>query len=172
MSIRILLASVAALSLLAQPGPGRPRGGRTAARAQEQMAFMAHHLKLSEAQRSRMREIQQKHRPEIQARQKEAQESREALQSALHNLDSQPDQLRKLHQAASDRRFEVLLAQRSSRLEARALLTPEQRAEADRMQALGEERRKFRAARMKKSFEGRPGRRGAGPAGLQGPGQE
>lgn len=179
MSIRILLASCAALSLLAQPGPGpdggRPMAGRAEARfarAGEQMAFMAHHLKLSEVQKSRMKELQQKNRPEIQAKQKAARESHAAFRSALQNPDSQTEQLRKLHQAAADRQFEVALAQRAAKLEVRALLTPEQRAEADRMQALGEERRQFRAERMKKAMETRQGRRGMGPGARPGMGQE
>lgn len=179
MTIRMLLASFAALSLLAQPGPGpdggRPMPGRAQARmarAGEQMAFMAHHLKLSETQKARMKEAQQKNRPEIQARQKAARESHEAFRAALQNPDSQTDQLRKLHQAAADRQLEVALAQRSAKLEVRALLTPEQRVESDRMQALGEERRRFRADRMKKAMETRQGPRGMGPGARPGMGRE
>lgn len=177
MSIRVLLASCAALSLLAQPGPGvgrpmAPRAEARMARAGEQMAFMAHHLKLSEAQKARMQELQKKNRPEIQAKHKLVQESRAAFQAALHNPDTSTDQLRKLHQAAADRQFEVALAQRSAKLEVRAVLTPEQRTEADRMQALGEERRQFRAERMKKTMETRQGRRGLGPGARPGMGQE
>lgn len=177
MSVRILLASCAALALLAQPGPGagRPMAGKAEgrmARRGEQMAFLAHHLKLTEAQKARTQEIQQKNRPEIQAKQKLARETRAAFQGALQHPDSPADQLRKLHQAAADRQFEVALAQRAVRLEVRAVLTPEQRAEADRLQALGEERRKFRAERMKKAMEDRQGRRGMGPGARPGMGQE
>lgn len=174
MSTRILLASLVALSLAAQqaPPPAGPMG--RLARAGERLAFLAHHLKLSDAQRTQMKEIHQKHQGAIQPKQKAAMEAREALRKAAQDLSASPDQLRKFHQAVADRQFDLMMERRAVKLETRAILTPEQRAEADRMQALGEEHRQFRMERVRKAMERRqgrpgmgPGGRGAGPGGLE-----
>ena len=178
MSVRILLASALALSLTAQqpppPGPQGPQGRRPAmarvARAGERMAFMAHHLKLNPQQRTQMKEIHQKHREAIQAKQKTATAAREAFRKAAQDPAGSPDQLKTLHQAAADRQFEVLMEHRAVKLEARALLTPEQKAEADRLRALGEERRQFRMERMRSAMANRQGRPGRRPGGPEGPG--
>lgn len=166
MSARILLASLLALSLAAQeagPMPGRAMARR--AKAGEQMAFMAHHLKLSEQQKAQMKEIHQKHREAIQTKQKAAMEAREALRKVAQDPAASTEQLRKLHQSAADRQFEVMLEHRTVKLEARALMTPEQRTEADRLRALGEERRQFRQEHMRKTMDRRPGGRGMGKGG-------
>lgn len=169
MSIRILLASLLAMTLAAQqPPPPGPGAGRMA-RAGERMAFLAHHLKLSEAQRAQFKEIHQKHRDTLQAKQKAAGEARESFRKAAQDPAGNVDQLRRLHQTVADRQFEVMLEHRAVKLETRSLLTPEQRAEADRMQALGEEHRQFRMERMRKAMHNRQGRPGMGPAG-RGPG--
>jgi Spy/CpxP family protein refolding chaperone len=176
MSIRTLLASFLALGLAAQPAPPPqgargaqgPRGFRDRA-AGENLAFLAHHLKLSEAQRTQIKAIHTRHQEAIQAKQRSAMEAREALMKAAAKPDAAVADLRALHQAAADRQFEVMVERRAVRQEARALLTPEQRAESDRMQALGEERRQFRMHRMRGAMEGRQGR-GFGPGGgIEGP---
>ena len=178
MSVRTLLASVIALGLAAQPAPPPPQGGpgpqgprapRIRAAA-ENLAFLAHHLKLTEAQRTQIKAIHTKHQEAIKAKQRAAMEAREALMKAAAKPDAAVADLRSLHQAAADRLFDVMLERRTVRQEARALLTPEQRAESDRMQALGEERRQFRMERMRKGMERRQGR-GFGPGGgMEGPG--
>jgi Spy/CpxP family protein refolding chaperone len=174
MSVRILLASLLALSLAAQePGPAGPRGpmpgpgmaGR--AKAAENMAFMAKHLNLSDQQKTQMKEIHQKHREGIQTRQKAAMEAREALRKSAQDPAASTDTLRKLHQAAADRQFDLMLERRSVKLETRALMTPEQRAEADRLRSFAEERRQFRMEHMRKTLQRRP--EGRGPGG-RGPG--
>jgi Spy/CpxP family protein refolding chaperone len=193
MSARILAASLLALSLAAQPalpqGPQGPRpggpmaggpmaGGPMArlAQAGEQAAFMAHHLKLSDPQKAQIKDIHQKHRDAIKSNQKVAMEAREAFRKAAQDPSTSPDQLRKLHQIVADRQFDQLLERRAMRLDTRAVLTPEQRTEADRLQALGEERRQFRMERMRKALErglGRPGMGQGGPGrgmGTGGPG--
>jgi Spy/CpxP family protein refolding chaperone len=146
------------------------------ARAGERAAFMAHHLKLTESQRAQFKEIHQKHRDTLQAKQKAAGEAREAFRKAAQDPAGSVDQLRRLHQAAADRQFEVMMEHRAVKLETRSLLTPEQRAEADRMQALGEEHRQFRMERMRKAMQHRPGRPGMGPGvpgrGPGGPGMD
>lgn len=175
MSTRILLASLLSLALVGQPAPppDGPRGPvpmGPRARAAENAAFLAHHLKLSEAQRTQVKELHQRHRESIQGKQKSAGEAREALRKAAQDPATSADHLRRLHQAAADRQFEVMLERRAVRLESRALLTPEQRAEADRLQALGESRRQFRMERMRRAFQNRPGL-GRGPMGPgRGPG--
>ncbi len=185
MLLRTLVTSVLALGLVAQtppagapgaPGQGGPRGPMARA-AGEAQAFMAHHLKLTEAQRGQMKAIRAKHQETVKAKQRAAMEARQALHKAAAKPDASAADLKALHQAASDRQFEALMAHRAIREESRAVLTPEQRAEADRMQALAEERRAFRQGRMgkgMKEMKGGPmggpggpmgGRRGPGPGG-------
>jgi Spy/CpxP family protein refolding chaperone len=178
MSVRILFASLLALSLTAQQAPvqgpqGRQGRGPIAggmARAGERAAFMAHHLKLSADQKAQIKDIHQKQQATQKANQKAAMEAREAFRTAAQDPLSTPDQLRKLHQVAADRQFEQVMAQRTVRLQTRAVLTPEQRAEADRMQTLGESHRQFRQQRLGKMMERRQGRAGGpgmGPGGLE-----
>ena len=168
MTVRALFACCLAMGLAAQPAPPPPPGhpGAQGPRAQrvranvERLAFLAHHLKLTEAQREQIKAIHTKHQEAIQAKQRSAMEARESLHKAASRSDAVVADLRTLHQAAA---------------EARAVLTPEQRAESDRLQALGEERRQFRMERMRKAMERGKGR-GFGPGGgagirLEGPGE-
>ncbi|MBI4913057.1 MAG: Spy/CpxP family protein refolding chaperone [Acidobacteria bacterium] len=163
---------LAALPAAAQPAPGGPPPmggpGLRAAQARENLEFLAHHLKLSEAQRTQIKDIHARHRESLQAKRKAAQEARQALHKAAMDPAAPLETLRRLHQSAADRQFEVLAEQRAVRLEARGVFTPEQRAEADRLQALGEERRQFRMERLRGAMERRMGR-GMGPG--MGPGR-
>jgi len=93
---------------------------------------MAPGLKLTDEQKSKMSTIRAKYAVELNAKRQAAQESQKAFHTACLNPDSTPEQLKKLHQPVADRQLELLLVQRAMRLEQRAILTPEQRVEADK----------------------------------------
>ena len=212
MSVRMLFASLLAVGLVAQaPPPPPPQGGpgakapmapmapmgRMAMRGQGGMGpgmgaghraamgaeFLARHLKLSEAQIARIKEIRTKGHEAAQAKQ----EARKAVQLAAAKPDATASQLKGLFQAAADKRFEVMAERLATRQAVRGVLTPEQRTEADRLQALAQERRQFMQEKMQQHMKqggqgmgrgmmggpgGRPGmgHPGMGPGGMPGPG--
>lgn len=177
MSIRLLLSSFLALGLAAQPAPRPPQGGpgplgpraQKARAAAEHLEFLAYHLKLTDAQRAQIKAIHERHQGAVKVKQGEARAARETLRKAAARLEAGGAELKPMHQAAADRQFEVMMERRALRREVRAVFTPEQRAEADRLQALGEERRQFRMERGRKAAEGRPGRGFAPGAGMEAP---
>jgi Spy/CpxP family protein refolding chaperone len=91
-------------------------------------------LGLTDAQKTAIRDIRTKHQAAFEAGRKTAQDAHKAFAEALRKPETAPDELRKLHRAAADATFEQLLAHRAQRQEIRALLTPEQREKAARME--------------------------------------
>jgi Spy/CpxP family protein refolding chaperone len=132
-----LALAILALPLTAQsePAPG-PRAGR-----------IAQALHLTDAQRAGLQAVRAKHRPELQARRETTRGAQAALQAALADAGTSAPQLRALYDQAAAARFDLLLARRSARQEALALLTPEQRLQAAEMRGAARERlRHLRAA--------------------------
>ncbi len=133
------ILSFAVLPMLAQPAPG-PREGR-----------MAKALNLTEAQRTSIQAIREKHRPSLVAHRDTARQAQAALRAALQDPVTSEAQLRVLHDQASAARFDLLLAGRVVHQEVQAVLTPEQRARAAELRATRqahrqERRRHFRMA--------------------------
>ncbi len=147
-SLAVLAFSV--FPLLAQPGvempgPGSglgsgPRGGR-----------MARALDLTEAQKSSIHAIHEKHRPEMAARRETARQAQTALQTAFREAATPEAQLRALHDKASAARFEMMLAGRSIRQEVDAVLTPEQRAKAADLRGTAQAHRRERMHHLRKA---------------------
>lgn len=127
-----LVLTLAALPLVAQPEPGRP--GR-----------IAQALNLSDAQRTSIRSIREKHRPELLLKREAARQAQAALRTALREAATPEAQLRALHDQASAARFEMMLARRTVRQEVRAVLTPEQREKAAELRGMARERMRERA---------------------------
>lgn len=127
-----LVLVLAALPLAAQPGRGLAPGQ------------IARTLDLSEAQRSSLRSIREKHRPELQMKRDAARRARADLRAALGDLSVPEVRLRALHDQVAAAQFELRLARRSVRSEVQAVLTPEQRERAAALQALARERRRER----------------------------
>nr|WP_320131400.1 periplasmic heavy metal sensor [uncultured Holophaga sp.] len=132
---------LAAVPLLAQAGPGTGGGvGRGAGCPALGMDYpgmmggnrMATALKLTPEQRKQMETIRAKHAVELTAKRQALRDASTAYHQACLNPEATPEQLRKLHQPVADRQFDLMLAQRSVRLEERAVLTPEQQAQADK----------------------------------------
>jgi len=117
------LLALLALPLVAQPGPDR--GSRPERIAQA--------LQLTEAQKTSIQGIRAKHRPDLILRRDAVQHARIDLRTALQDTAIPEARLRVLYDKAAAARFDLLLAQRSLRLEVQAVLSPEQRAKAIEM---------------------------------------
>jgi len=115
-----LILAFLALPLVAQPGPGRGLGAARIGQA----------LDLTEAQRTSLRAIRDKHRSDLILRRDAVKHARIDLRTALRDASTPEVRLRALYDKAAAARFDAILAQRSLRLEVRAVLTPDQRAKA------------------------------------------
>ncbi|WP_243304313.1 Spy/CpxP family protein refolding chaperone [Geothrix oryzisoli] len=139
------ILALAALPMLAQPGPGA-HDGRHLARA----------LNLTEAQRTSIQAIREKHRPDLLAHREAMRQARAALRTALQDPATPEARLRTLHDQASSARFDLLLAARAARQEVQSVLTPEQRARAAEMRATAQVRRRERMRHLRLAM-GMPG---------------
>lgn len=138
--------------------PPKPRMGHGA------HARMAKHLKLTEAQKKAIEAIRAKHAEALQARLQASQEAHRALREAMQKPETPVDQLKALHKAAAETRFEAMLVQREMHQEIQAQLTPEQREEAARMKGF---MKGHRAGRKGLGCEGMgPGGFGLPPCGM------
>lgn len=126
----LTLLALAGLPLLAHPG-GRGPGGERMMRA----------LDLTEAQKTSIQALRDKHRPTLTAKGEAARTAQAAFRTAWMNDATPEAQLRTLHDQASAARFEMQLAQRSLHQEIQAVLTPEQRTKAAELR--GEARGRF-----------------------------
>ncbi|MBP1628422.1 MAG: Heavy-metal resistance [Holophagaceae bacterium] len=134
MSLRSMILGCATLGLLATaplaaqpfPGCGAPGEGRMG----RQMAVT---LKLTDEQRSKIEAIRAKHAVELNTKRQAVKDAQKAFHQACLNPASTPAQLKQLHQPVAERQLDLMLAQRAMRLEQRAIMTPEQQAEADKL---------------------------------------
>lgn len=137
MSLRSMILACATLGLVAtaplaaQPFPGC--GGPVGLGEGRMGKPMATALKLTDDQRSKVEAIRAKHAVELNAKRQALRDAQKAFHQACLKADSTPAQLKQLHQPVADHQFELMLAQRAMRLEQRAVLTPEQQAEADKL---------------------------------------
>lgn len=113
---------------------------------------MAERLKLTEAQKASLGEITARHKPALATKGRAAKEARKAFFEAMQKPETSAETLRGLHRAMSDQGLEFLLERRAMRQEIRALLTPEQREQAARMEGVKE------GMRMARGFGGMKGR--------------
>lgn len=122
-----LILALAALPMAAQAGPAAP-GGRG-----PRVERMARALSLTEAQKTSIKAIREKRRPDLLVHRDAARQAQMALRAALQDANTPEAQLRALHEKASSARFEMMLARRAVRQEVSTVLTPEQRAKASEM---------------------------------------
>jgi Spy/CpxP family protein refolding chaperone len=94
------------------------------------MDHMVKALNLTPEQKTKWDGILAKHKPAQEARRKAAMEADKALRDAMKKPDAKPEELKALHRAAADARFDAQLEHRAQRQELRDLLTPEQREKA------------------------------------------
>ncbi len=129
-----LLLSLATLPLTAQPEAARDRRSERIAQA----------LNLSDAQRTSIRSIREKHRAELLLRRDAVKQAQASLRAALREAATPEAQLRALHDKASAAQIEALLARRVVRQQVQAVLTPEQREKVAELRGMARERRRER----------------------------
>lgn len=176
-----LLFALPAASLAAprvpedQPKPPTPPSQQE--RQHRRLERAAEFLKLSEAQRASIKAIHEKNRDAAKVRRESAQAAAKAFHEAARDPKVTTDQLRRLHQAMADARFEAFSSHRAMQLEVRSLLTPEQREQAATLRGMALERRRERLMRDHRGPGMGPGmgrgmREGRGPGGEGRPGFE
>ena len=124
--------------------------------------MMMRGLDLTEAQKASLKVIADKHREGMKGRHEAALAARKAVQEAMMDSATSLDKLKALHEKASQAHFEMALERRAMMQESLGILTPEQKAKAEKLRA---ERRKEGHRGMSERGEGR--RHGApseGPA--------
>lgn len=126
-----LVLGLGLLPVAAQP-PGNSRGG---ADQGQRMDRMAKQLELTEDQKAQIQTIQTRHGAAIKAKAKSQVPAQKAFREAAQNPDTPPAQLKALYLAKSDLAFELMLERRTKQHEIRAILTPNQRMELDKLQA-------------------------------------
>lgn len=141
-----LVLALMALPLTAQTVP------KCGPRA-ERIALTLH---LSDTQKTSMRAIREKHRPDLVVRRDAVQQAQAALRRAFKDAATPDTQLRALHDKAAGARFDMMLARRSVHQEVQALLTPEQRVKAAEMRGAAEARRHERRHHLRQAA-GLPG---------------
>ncbi len=136
----LALATIFAAPLAAQGdhrGPGMGHG-----------PMMMRGLDLTEAQKASLKTLGAARREAMKPKLEAAMTARKALHEAMMNPATPLDQLKALHEKASQAQFELALERRAMLQECLALLTPEQKAKAE----------KLRAERPQEGREGRMGR--------------
>jgi len=143
-----LLLVVAALPLAAQGfrhgrGPGRGPGTGP--------AFAC--LNLTDAQKASFKALHEKYRPALEANRTAMFEAQKALRTAMVDPATKDTDLKALYDKASAARFAMLQQHRALMQEGQAILTPDQKAQWEKLRAERQERMK-----------------GRGPGGGMGPG--
>ena len=105
-------------------------------------------LDLTEAQKADLKVLAAKHREASKGKHEAVVTAMKAFHTAMMDPAMSVDQLKVLHEKASQAQFEMALGQRVMMQESMALLTPEQKAKAE----------KLRAERPKHGGKGRPER--------------
>ncbi|MBK8725087.1 MAG: Spy/CpxP family protein refolding chaperone [Holophagaceae bacterium] len=147
-----LLLALPAAALAAPSAPeaqqARPAPQQTLQERQDRrLEHLAEVLKLSADQKASIKAIHERNREAGKSRQEAAKNAAKAFREASEDPKVSTDQLRRLHQAMADARFEAMAARRTMRLEVRNLLTPEQREKAATLKGMGMERRRERMLR-------------------------
>ncbi len=127
LAFALALASIGT-ALLAQ-GPGRQGGFGPGP------GFKG--LNLTESQRAQAKAIHERHQAALQSRQEAAEAARKAVHEAMLNPATDVKALQALHEKASAAQFELMLEHRALRQEFQAILTPEQKALAEKRMAEG-----------------------------------
>jgi len=132
-ALPLALVALFAVPLAAQ---GHPRGGPgMGPRHSAGPGMMMRGLDLTEAQRADLKAIAGKHREAAKGKHEAAMSAQKALREAMMDPATSVEQLKALHDKASQAQFELALDRRAMMQESMALLTPEQKAKAEKMRA-------------------------------------
>ncbi len=102
---------------------------------------MARELKLTDAQKASFKAIFAKHKDSLKAKGQAIREAHKAYREALEKPDTPQDTLKTMNRSLADLKFERRMEARAMRQELRAVLTPEQREKAARLEGRMEGRR-------------------------------
>lgn len=116
------------------PDPHAPHpGGHPAPRSQGPGLPFQEALKLTEAQTQAVQATFQRHRPLVHQAERTALDTESALHRAALDPEASEDTLKRLHEAASQARFQVLRARHAAQVEAFGHLTEPQKAQSRRI---------------------------------------
>ena len=135
-NFKLLIPFALAASLMAQappPGPPQEFPHHLAGRAGMRAGFMAKQLNLSADQKAAMKAIGQKHKDEIKAKHQAQRDARKTFQALMADPNAKTADIQAAHQVLRQRSLDTALAGRSLRAEMRAVLTPEQQVQADKL---------------------------------------
>ncbi|WP_306590666.1 Spy/CpxP family protein refolding chaperone [Geothrix sp. 21YS21S-4] len=139
-----VILSVIGLGLSAQapePGP-RPEPGRSGPHVDPHMGFhpdfrALRELGLTDAQQAKVKAIHESHKSVFKAKGAAAEKAGKALHEALAGDSADDKALKSLHDQAAAAQFDLLLEHRAIRKEIVAVLTPEQKAQFDKLSKKG-----------------------------------
>jgi protein CpxP len=118
-------------------------------------------LDLSETQRQQVQEVAERYRADTRAAVDRIQAARDEQRKAVETVPLNEGQIRATTQALAEAQTELALQQARMRSEIFQLLTPEQQAEAQRLQQLRQTRMEQRRERLQQRLqERRPQRQG------------
>jgi Spy/CpxP family protein refolding chaperone len=116
------------------PAPGCPMCSPKEGPRGWMQGRMAEKLKLTDAQKTSLTAITDKHQASLAAKGKAAKDARKAFFEAMQKPETAPETLKGLNRAKADAGMEAMLEHRALRQEIRAVLTPDQREEMARME--------------------------------------
>lgn len=154
MNFKLLIPFGLAAGLMAQappPGPPQELPHLMAGRAGMRAGFMAKQLNLSDDQKAAMKAIGQKHKDKMKANHQAQRDARKAFQAVMADPNAKAADIQAAHQVLSQSSLDMALAGHAMRAEMRAVLTPEQQAQADKL------REEFKAKHEKRTMHLRKG---------------
>ncbi len=155
-ALKLLAPFSLALSLLAQTpaAPPAPTEAPTPlqARAFRHAGFLAKKLNLTEEQKAALKTIAQKHRDELKAKHQGLKEARQAYQAVMADPNAKETDIQNAHRLLSQRALDTALAARSLRSEMRAVLTPDQQVQADKLREEFKARHQERMMHLRKGL--------------------
>jgi Spy/CpxP family protein refolding chaperone len=92
-----------------------------------------HGLNLSEAQKASMKAVAEKHKATMETKRSAAHEAMTTFHKAMGDAATSEADLQALHDKASQAQFAMMLEHRAMMKESEALLTPEQKAQWDKL---------------------------------------
>ena len=135
--ISIALAALLAVPAIALAGPGKrghgPRGPHDEPGPGEMIRMLAVHLELSEEQRAQVRAMAEEHRESTRALRDRIRDARRTLHETIHADDSSEDAIRAASAVLAAAEADMAVARAGHRKDFEALLTPEQKAELQRI---------------------------------------